>query len=361
MNTLFGFRRGSSEKVEGKNKLGLFIKKIQRKRSTNNLSDLASNISENRVDNIKKESKFKQVMKGVKRDIQRFREGFQSLLNRRNKVIIQIKTILCYVCTIVAVTALITIVVFIFVKGVPNITWDLISRNFSYGEDPTIMPSIVVTIMLIALSMVIALPLGICTAVFLSEYTKKGNKFIKIIRGALEILSGIPSIVYGLFGMVFFCVMLKLGTSVLAGSLTVAIMIIPVICRSTEESLKMVPQSYREGSFALGAGKARTIFKVVIPSAMPGILAATILAVGRVISESAPLMFTMGASLKGVPRTGYLGSGTSLAVALYILAGEGLYIKEAYATACVLILIILTLNILSTLLVSRLQKKFVGK
>lgn len=284
----------------------------------------------------------------------------KSFLRRRTKAVQEIKHFLSYLCTFVSIAALITIVVFVFVKGVPNISFDLLTRNFGYGEDPTIMPSIVVTVMLIALSMIVAIPLGICTAIFLSEYTKSGNKFVKVLRGAIELLAGIPSIVYGLFGMVFFCTMLKLGTSVLAGSLTVAIMIIPIICRSTEESLKAVPDSYREGSFALGAGRARTIFKVVLPSAMPGILAAVILAVGRVISESAPLMFTMGASLKGLPKKGYLSSGTSLAVALYVLAGEGLYVKEAYATACVLIIIVLLLNILSTVFVTKLQKRFVG-
>lgn len=281
-------------------------------------------------------------------------------LKRRSKAVVETKHVLCYVCAFTAVAALLTILIFVFVKGVPHITWDLLSRNFDYGEAPTIMPSIVVTIMLVALSMVVAIPLGVCTAVFLSEYTKSGNKFVKIIRSAIELLAGIPSIVYGLFGMVFFCTILKMGTSVLAGSFTVAIMIIPIICRSTEESLKSVPESYREGSFALGAGKARTIFKVVLPSAMPGILAAVILAIGRVISESAPLMFTMGASLKGLPQKGYLSGGTSLAVALYALAGEGLYLNEAYATACVLILIVLILNVISTLLVTKLQKKFVG-
>lgn len=284
----------------------------------------------------------------------------KSLFKTRSKVVVQIKRILSYVSTIVSVGVLIAIVAFVLVKGIPNINLELITGNFNYGEDPTIMPSIVATVMLIAIALIIAVPLGICTAVFLSEYIKAGNKFVKVIRAAISLLAGIPSIVYGLFGMVFFCTLMKLGTSILAGSLTVTIMIIPVICRSTEESLKSVPESYREGSYALGAGKARTIFKVVLPSAMPGILAAVILAIGRVISESAPLMFTMGASLKGLPKNGFMSSGTTLAVALYVLAGEGLYIDEAYATACILLLIVLSLNIISTLLVTKLQKRFVG-
>lgn len=289
-----------------------------------------------------------------------FTSNLKCALNCRPKIITEIKHALSYLCAFVSVASLICIIIFVLSKGLPNISLDLITRNFKYGEAPTIMPSIVATLMLVSLSMVIAIPMGVCTAVFLSEYTKPGGKTVKLIRGAIEILSGIPSIVYGLFGMVFFCTFMKLGTSILAGSLTVTLMIIPVICRATEESLKSVPSSYREGSFALGAGKARTIFKVVLPSALPGILAAVILAVGRVISESAPLMFTMGASLKGLPQKGFMSSGTSLAVALYVLAGEGLHINEAYATACVLILIVLTLNILSTLLVAKLKKRFTG-
>ncbi|MEG2687678.1 MAG: phosphate ABC transporter permease PstA, partial [Clostridia bacterium] len=308
----------------------------------------------------KADGKIKLLTANVDDKIKLFTANVKSLFNHRSKLLTNVKSVMCYVCAAVGVAALVTIIVFVFVKGAPHISLDLLTKNFDYGESPTIMPSIVVTIMLVALSLTIAIPLGLCTAIFLSEYTKKNSKFVKIIRGAIELLAGIPSIVYGLFGMVFFCVLLKLGTSVLAGSLTVAIMIIPIICRSTEESLKAVPQCYREGSYALGAGKARTIFKVVLPSAIPGILAAVILAIGRVISESAPLMFTMGASLKGLPQKGFLSSGTSLSVALYVLAGEGLYIDEAYATACILILIVLALNLISTFLVTKLQKKFVG-
>lgn len=173
----------------------------------------------------------------------------------------------------------------------------------------------------------------------------------------MEILSGIPSIVYGLFGMIFFCGVLNLGTSILAGALTVSIMLLPTIVRATEESLKAVPDSYREGSLALGAGKLRTIIKVVLPSALPGIMSAVILSIGRVVSESAPLVFTMGASLKPLPKNGFLSGGTSLAVALYKLAGEGLHVNEAYATACVLIFIVLVLNALSSLIEKLLSKK----
>lgn len=266
------------------------------------------------------------------------------------------KKILSYAMAGITVASLLIIIGFLLVRGIPYITTGLLFGEFAYGGAPTIASSIVSTLMLVGLTLVIAVPLGVATAIFLSEYTKKGSKIMHIIRTAVEVLSGIPSVVYGLFGMIFFCVMLNLGTTILAGSLTMTIMIIPVIVRSTEEALIAVPQSYREGSFALGAGKARTIFTVVLPSAFPGILAAVILAMGRVISESAPLMFTMGASMQKMP-SGYLSPGTSLAVAMYVLAGEGLHINEAYATACVLLILVFTLNILSTLLVGRLQKK----
>lgn len=279
-------------------------------------------------------------------------------LSANGKIGVKIKTALSFVSMPIAVVSLLSIVLFVLINGIPNINIELLTSNFAYGEAPTIMPSIVATIMLILLSLVIAIPLGIGSAIYLSEYANPSSKIVKIIRRANELLSGIPSIVYGLFGMVFFCSFMKLGTSILSGSLTIAIIILPVICRSTEESLKAVPQSYREGSFALGAGKGRTIFKVVLPSALAGVLSAVMLAIGRVLSESAPLMFTMGASLKGLPENGYLSSGTSLAVALYVLAGEGLHMNKAYATACVLIIMVFALNLLSTLFVTKLKKKF---
>ena len=284
----------------------------------------------------------------------------KSLLKTRPVWYVKVKRLLCYTTAIISIMSLVFIVSFILFNGIPNLNLSLLTRDFEYGEVPTILPSIVATLMLVFLSMIIAIPIGVGSAIYLNEYAKRNNKLFKIIKRTIELLAGIPSIIYGLFGMMFFCIFLKLGTSILAGVLTVTIMIIPVISRSTEESLKSVPLCFREGSYALGAGKSRTIFKVVLPSALPGILASIILAVGRVISESAPLMFTMGASLKSLPRNGFYSSGTSLAVALYVLAGEGLHIKEAYATASVLILIVLTLNIISTILVNKLQKKFVG-
>lgn len=266
-----------------------------------------------------------------------------------------------YLTAGVSVLSLLLIIGYIVVKGAGHLSWQFLTSDYEYGGAPTIMPSLISTAMLVFLSVIIAIPLGIFTAIFLVEYTKKGNFAVKIIRSAVEILSGIPSIVYGLFGMVFFCNLLGLGTSVTAGALTVTIMIIPTVVRSTEEALLAVPDSYREGSLALGANKIRTIFRVVLPSAFPGILAAVILAIGRVVSESAPLLFTMGASLKPAPKYGFKSSGTTLAVALYALSGEGLYLDEAFATAFVLIVIVLILNLASTAFAGRLRKRLSGE
>lgn len=213
--------------------------------------------------------------------------------------------------------------------------------------------------MAVALSLAIAVPIGIMTAVFLNEYTRRSNRFVKVIRTAIDILSGVPSIVYGLFGMITFVKLFTGSSSIIAGSFTVSIMLIPVIVRSTEESLKAVSDALREGSLALGAGKLRTIFKIVLPSALPGILSAVILSMGRVVSESAPFLYTMGSVISGIP-TGYGDSGATLAVALYQLSGEGWYLDEAYATAVVLIVVVLTLNFLAEIISSKLTKKLRG-
>lgn len=261
--------------------------------------------------------------------------------------------------SIVGVVSLLFIIIFIISSGITHINTTLLFGIFDYGNSPTIFPSIVATIMLILLTSVIAFPLGIFAAIFLTEYTKQNSSLVKIIRLGVETLAGIPSIVYGLFGLVFFCGILGLGTSITAGCLTISLMIIPTTIRSTEEALKSVPREFREASYALGCGKLLTIFKVILPSALPGIFAGIILGIGRMVSESAPVLFTMGASLKPMP-TNYSNSGTTLAVALYALAREGKYINEAYATACVLILIVLAINLFSTVLEHKLKKRLLG-
>lgn len=258
---------------------------------------------------------------------------------------------------------LLLIIGFVLVKGAPTLFLNphLLFGKYEFNSEKiTILPSIVTTLMTVALSLLVAVPIGICTAIFLNEYAKKNNVFIKIIRGAIDLLNGVPSIVYGLFGMITFVALIKGRSTIMAGSLTVGIMLLPTIVRSTEESLKSVQDSLREGSFALGAGKMRTIFKIVLPSALPGILSSIILSMGRVISESAPFIYTMGSVISAIP-TGYFDSNATLAVALYRLSGEGWYVNEAYATAVVLIVLVLALNFLAELIAGKLNKKLQGE
>ena len=258
---------------------------------------------------------------------------------------------------------LLLIIGFVLVKGAPTLFTNphLLFGKYEFNsEKNTILPSIVTTLMTVALSLLVAVPIGICTAIFLNEYAKKNNVFIKIIRGAIDLLNGVPSIVYGLFGMITFVALIKGRSTIMTGSLTVGIMLLPTIVRSTEESLKSVQDSLREGSFALGAGKMRTIFKIVLPSALPGILSAIILSMGRVISESAPFIYTMGSVISAIPK-GYFDSNATLAVALYRLSGEGWYVNEAYATAVVLIVLVLALNFPAELIAGKLNKKLQGE
>lgn len=257
---------------------------------------------------------------------------------------------------------LLTIVGFILVKGAPTLFSNphLVFGSFEFGsENITILPAIICTLFAVVISILISVPIGVMTAVFLNEYASSKNPFVKLIRGAIDILAGVPSIVYGLFGMITFVRLFGGVSSIISGSLTISIMLLPTIVRSTEESLKSVENSLREASLALGAGKMRTIFKVVLPSALPGILSAIILSMGRVISESAPFLYTMGSVIKEVP-TGIFDSGATLAVALYKLSGEGWYMDEAYATAVVLIILVLGLNLTAEIIGEKLSKKLKG-
>ena len=248
---------------------------------------------------------------------------------------------------------LIFLIVYILVHGVPYLKPSLFSLHYT-SENASLMPALINTVIMTGLSLLIAVPLGIFVAIFLVEYAKRGNKFMGVIRLTTETLSGIPSIVYGLFGMLFFVNTLGWGFSLLAGAFTLSIMILPLIMRQTEESLKSVPDSYREGSFGLGAGKLRTVFRIVLPSAVPGILAGVILAIGRIVGETAALMYTAGTVAK-VP-SGVMGSGRTLAVHMYNLASEGLYMDQAYATAVVLLVLVVGINTLSGVIAKRLTK-----
>ena len=270
--------------------------------------------------------------------------------------------IISWTCAVLTGAALLTIVGWIVVNGAPHLSWKFVFGNYSVLNHAayTIGPSIVATCMVVALSVGIGVPLGVAAAVYLHEYAGRGSRLVKLIRGSVDILSGVPSIVYALFGAITFKTWFGGSISILAGSLTIALMLLPIVIRSTEESLKTVSDGLREGSFALGAGKMRTIFKIVLPSALPGIVSAIILAVGRVVSESAPFIYTMGSSIQAMPQS-YMSSGTTLAVALYGFAGEGRYMNEAYATALVLIVLVLGLNLLAELVGKGLHKKLKGE
>jgi len=248
---------------------------------------------------------------------------------------------------------LIFIIAYILVRGVPNITPSLFALKYT-SDNVSLLPALITTVMMTGFSLLIAVPFGVGAAIFLVEYAKRGSGIVKIIRVTAETLSGIPSIVYGLFGMLFFVGFLKWGFSLLAGSFTLSIMILPLIIRTTEESLKSVPDTFREGSFGLGAGRLRTVFRVVLPSAAPGILAGVILGVGRIVGETAALIYTAGTVAK-VPENP-LASGRSLAVHMWALSGEGQNIPQAYATAVVLLIVVILINALSTFLAGKITK-----
>ena len=248
---------------------------------------------------------------------------------------------------------LIFLIAHILINGIPHIKPSLFAPEYN-SENVSLMPALINTLFIAAVSLVIAVPIGIGSAIYLVEYAKRGNKIVNVIRMTTETLSGIPSIVYGLFGMLFFVKALHMGMSILAGALTLAIMILPLIMRTTEEALKAVPDSYREGSFGLGAGRLRTIFRIILPSAMPGILSGIILAIGRIVGETAALMYTSGTVAK--VADGLMGSGRTLAFHMYNLSSEGFHTDEAYATAVVLLVLVMIINWLSGLAARKLTK-----
>ena len=264
-----------------------------------------------------------------------------------------IMAVLILLASLITFCVLIFLVVFIIVKGIPYIKPDLFAFTYT-TENASLMPALINTLIMTALSLVIAVPIGIFSAVFLVEYAARGSKLVSLIRITTETLSGIPSIIYGLFGLLFFSTALGWGFSLLSGSLTLVIMILPLVIRTTEEALKSVPDSYREASFGLGAGKLRTIFRIVLPSAVPGILAGVILATGRIVGETAALIYTAG-TVAQVPSN-LLGSGRPLAVHMYVLASEGLYMNQAYATAVILLIIVLLINWLSGRIAAKIAK-----
>ena len=254
--------------------------------------------------------------------------------------------LLAAVCLAAFVTmlALLFVIVYILVKGIPHLTPELFSWEYN-SDNVSLMPALINTLLIAALSLLFAVPVGIGAAVYLTEYAKRGNKLVGIVRITAETLSGIPSIVYGLFGSLFFVKYLGFGLSLLSGALTLAIMILPLIMRTTEEALLTVPDSYREGSFGLGAGRLRTVFKIVLPSAVPGILSGIILVIGRIVGESAALIFTAGTVAE--VANSVFDSARTLSVHMYAISGEGLHIDQTYATAVVLLAVTIIINALS--------------
>lgn len=259
---------------------------------------------------------------------------------------------------VVTLFSLLFIIVYILIKGIPNLSFELFAWEYN-SENVSCLPALINTIYMTVLAVIFAVPVGIGSAVYLVEYAKRGNKLVSVVGIAAETLSGIPSIVYGLFGSIFFVNFCGLGKSLLAGALTLSVIILPLIMRTTQEALTAVPDSYREGSFGLGAGKLRTVFKVILPSAIPGILSGVILGIGRIVGESAALIFTAGTVAKAAASFG--DSARTLSVHMYALSSEGLYIDQSYATAVVLLIVVIVINGLSEFLAKKLGRKLGGK
>ena len=256
------------------------------------------------------------------------------------------------------VFVLASIVGYILIKGIPNLSLDLFAWEYN-TSNVSLMPALINTILMTLISLIVAVPLGIGAAIYLTEYARRGNRLVKLVCITAETLSGIPSIIYGLFGSLFFVVALKMGLSLVSGALTLSIMVLPLIMRTTEEALLAVPDSYREGSLGLGAGRLRTTFKVVLPSAAPGILSGVILAIGRIVGETASLIYTAGT----IPEVAHslMDSTRTLSVHMYVISSEGLYIKQSYATAVVLLVIVIAINALSSRVANRIGRSNYGK
>ncbi len=275
----------------------------------------------------------------------------QRMISYKRKPLSLLLLIIVGLAATVSAAALLFLMIYILVRGIPNLTPDLFAWEYN-SENVSCMPAIINTIITTLLTLVIAVPFGIGAAIYLAEYAKKGNKLVKVIRTMAETLSGIPSIVYGLFGWMFFVTALQWKLSILAGSFTLAIMVLPTIMRTTEEALLTVPDSYREGSYGLGAGKLRTIVRIILPSAIPGILAGVILAVGRIVGETAALIYTSGSATGTVSSV--MDSGRTLAIHMYVLTNEGLYTNQAWGTAVVLLVLVFGINTLSAFIAKKL-------
>ena len=262
--------------------------------------------------------------------------------------------ILVVLSAAITVLVLFSLIVYILVNGISHIKPELFAWEYN-TSNMSMMPAIVSTVYITILSLAMAVPAGVFSAIYLVEYAKRGSKLVKVMRTTTETLQGIPSIVFGLFGYILFVITLGWSYSLLAGAVTLAIMILPLIIRTTEEALISVPDTYREGSFGLGAGKLRTVFRIILPCAVPGILAGVILAIGRIVGESAALIFTAG-TVAQVPGS-LFDSARTLSVHMYALLSEGLYTDEAYATAVVLLLLVIIINAVSGFIAKKLATR----
>ena len=275
-------------------------------------------------------------------------------MKRKGHIFEPVMKILTWLAAGATMSVLLFLIGFILVRGIPYLKPSLFAFTYN-SENVSLMPAMISTVFMTLLSLLIAVPIGVFAAIYLTEYVGRGNKLVVLVRVTAETLSGIPSIVYGLFGLLFFVTFLGWGFSVLAGAFTLAMMILPLIMRSSEEALKAVPDIYREGAFGLGAGKLRTVFKIVLPAAMPGILAGMILAVGRIVGETAALIYTSG-TVAQVPVSP-MQSARTLSVHMYALSSEGLHTNESYATAVVLLVVVVLINALSAKLAKRIGGK----
>lgn len=261
--------------------------------------------------------------------------------------------LLICLAALITVAAIVFIIIYILQKGIPNLTPELFSLDYN-SKNQSMLPSIINTVYITLLTLLFAVPIGIFSAIYLVEYAKRGSRLVKVIRITTETLAGIPSIVFGLFGFLAFVLALSWGYSMIAGVLTLTMMVLPTIIRTTEEALLAVPDSYREGSFGLGAGKLRTIFKIILPAAVPGILSGVILAIGRIVGETAALIYTSGTVAE--ISTSLMDSARTLSVHLYCLLSEGLFTNQAYATAVVLLVLVVGINALSSFIAKKLAK-----
>ena len=284
--------------------------------------------------------------------------GGEEAVYRKKGLVPEILKYCGMVCAAIVVISLAAVILFICINGIPNISWNFLFGGDSYDGN-SLAPAFLTTFYVIVFTLVIALPLGIGAAIFLNEYAKPGSKFVKVIRTFIDTLSGVPSIVFGLFGYLFFAKIF--GTNVFAGSFTMVLVILPTIIRATEEALRAVPMELREASYGLGASKIRTIFKVVLPSAFPGIATATVLSIGRIVSESAALIYTAGmmavASSSVSSAIDPTNMGSTLTVFMYSFFAEGLAYEEAYATAFVLLVITFVLNMIVYFIQRSVKKK----